>query len=161
MAALISSGHDVNYSHRVFATPRAVRFQEMEYSLPVDALPEVVTAIDRIIRDNKLNIHFPVECRFVRGDDIALSPAHGRDSAYIAVHTYKDMPRRDYFDAVEAVFRQHEGRPHWGKLHTATPDELRARYPQWDSFQSVRQRLDPDGVFLNPYLRGLFGIEKA
>ena len=103
-------------------------------------------------------MNFPVECRFVRGDDIWLSPAYQRDSAYIAVHMYQGMPYRAYFDAIEAIFRRCEGRPHWGKMHTLTAETLAARYPRWHDFLRVRQRLDPQGVFLNDYLRRLFGV---
>jgi FAD/FMN-containing dehydrogenase len=103
-------------------------------------------------------VHFPIECRFVRGDDIWLSPAYGRDSAYIAVHMYKGMPYKEYFAAVEEIFQRYEGRPHWGKMHTQTAATLATRYPHWEDFLRVRARLDPSGVFLNDYLRVLFGV---
>jgi FAD/FMN-containing dehydrogenase len=134
-----------------------VKFQEMEYSLPAENFVAALRAIEACIRRNRFHVHFPIECRFVRGDDIYLSPASGRDSAYIAVHMYKGMPYRSYFDAIEAILRSYGGRPHWGKLHSLAARELRALYPRWDDFQAVRRRLDPDRVFLNPYLRSLLG----
>jgi FAD/FMN-containing dehydrogenase len=70
---------------------------------------------------------------------------------------YKGMAYRAYFDAVEAILRAYSGRPHWGKLHSLTARELQPLYPRWDEFQAVRRRLDPDGLFLNPYLRTIFG----
>ncbi len=155
--ALVSSGQDVNHSHKVFASPRLVRFNEMEYSLPAAHMAEVVRAIDACIRRERFRVHFPIECRYVRGDDIFLSPANGRDSAYIAVHMYRGMPYRPYFDAVERIFRSFGGRPHWGKLHTLGAAELRELYPDWSRFLAVRRQLDPDGVFLNAHLRHLFG----
>jgi FAD-linked oxidoreductase len=158
IANLISNGEDVNYSHRIFATPRLVRFQEMEYNLPVEHFATALREIDECIRRERIQVHFPLECRFVHADDIALSPAHGRASAYIAVHMYKGMAYRAYFDAVEAIFKKYEGRPHWGKMHTRCADDLSQLYPQWQHFQTVRDSLDPDGVFLNDYLRGLLGV---
>lgn len=155
--ALISGGRDVNHSHRVFASPRLVRFNEMEYSLPAARMAEAVRAIDARIRRERFQVHFPIECRYVRGDDIFLSPASGRDSAYIAVHMYRGMPYRPYFDAVERIFRALGGRPHWGKLHTLGAAELRELYPDWPRFLAARRQLDPDGVFQNGYLQGLLG----
>jgi FAD-linked oxidoreductase len=157
LGRLISGGRDVNYSHRIFATPRMVKFQEMEYSLPAENFVAALRAIEACIRRNRFLVHFPIECRFVHADDIYLSPAHGRASAYIAVHMYKGMAYRAYFEAVEAILRAYGGRPHWGKLHSLAARELRPLYPRWDDFQAARRRLDPDGLFLNPYLRTILG----
>ena len=129
----------------------------MEYSLPAENLVAALRAIDACIRRQRFLVHFPIECRFVRADDIYLSPASGRDSAYIAVHMYKGMDYRAYFDAAEAILRAYGGRPHWGKMHSLTARELRPLYPRWDDFQAVRRRLDPDGLFLNAYLRTMLG----
>jgi FAD-linked oxidoreductase len=157
LGQLISGGRDVDYSHKIFATPRLVRFQEMEYSLPAANLAAALRAIDASIRRERFLVHFPIECRFVRADDIYLSPASGRDSAYIAVHMYKGMEYRAYFDAVEPILRAYGGRPHWGKMHTLRARELRPLYPHWDDFQAARRQLDPKGLFLNPYLRTILG----
>ena len=120
-------------------------------------MADAIRAIDAYIRHKRFQVHFPIECRYVRGDDIFLSPASGRDSAYIAVHMYRGMPYREYFAAVEAIFRDFGGRPHWGKLHTRTAAELAELYPDWERFQAARRRLDPDGVFQNEYLKELLG----
>src|SRR5262249_61526114 len=118
-----------NHSHEVFATPRLVRFQEMEYNLPterfVDALEEVRACIDR----ERFRVHFPLECRFVRADDIWLSPAYGRDSAYIAAHMFRGMPYREYFAALEEIFLRHGGRPPRGHPSTPRPAPLRPPHP--------------------------------
>ena len=103
-------------------------------------------------------MHFPLECRWVAADDIWLSPAYQRDSAYIAAHMYKGMPYHGYFEAVEEVFQKYNGRPHWGKMHTQTAESLSKIYPKWNEFQALRQELDPNGIFLNPYVKRIFGI---
>jgi FAD-linked oxidoreductase len=157
LSQLISGGRDINHSHKIFATPRLVKFQEMEYSLPAENLAVALRVLDACIRRNRFLVHFPIECRFVRADDIYLSPASRRDSAYMAVHMYKGMDYRAYFDAAEAILRAYGGRPHWGKLHTLTARELRPLYPYWDDFQVIRRQLDPDGLFLNPYLHTILG----
>ncbi len=152
---------EVNASHRVLATVRWVRFNEMEYNIPLEAFPETIRAIQQLIERRRFAVHFPIECRFVRGDDRWLSPAYGRDSAYIAVHMYKGMPHEAYFRAVEEILQSAGGRPHWGKMHTMTPTQLADRYPRWHDFLRLRAQLDPDGRLLNPYLRRLFGLDAS
>ncbi|HEV2405471.1 MAG TPA: D-arabinono-1,4-lactone oxidase, partial [Ktedonobacterales bacterium] len=156
----VASVDEVDWSHRVYATPRAVRFQEMEYNIPADQFPAALAEIRETIARERFRVHFPIECRFVRADDIWLSPAYGRDSAYLAVHMYRGMPYKAYFQAMEAIFRRHNGRPHWGKMHTRGASELAALYPHWEDFRRVRAALDPDGLFLNDYLRRLLAADE-
>ena len=153
----IPSVTEVNYSQLVYPTPRLVRFQEMEYNLPAEHFADAIREIRECIQRNKFDVHFPIECRFVHADDIWLSPATGRDSCYIAVHMYRGMPYQKYFAAIEEIFQQHEGRPHWGKLHTMNAGRLAAAYPRWEDFKRLREQTDPKGIFLNPYLETLFG----
>lgn len=160
-AKLASEGVLAGQSHALFATPRLVRFQEMEYGVPVERGPDCLRELAEYITREKLPVHFPVEYRFVRGDDVFLSPAHGGDRAFIAVHQYRGMPLEPYFSGAEAIFRNHGGRPHWGKLHTQTAATLKHLYPRWDDFQRVREQLDPEGRLLNPYLRRLFLEERS
>jgi FAD-linked oxidoreductase len=159
-ADLLSEGSDVNYSHRIYATPRLVKFQEMEYNLPAENFVPAMQEIEASIKRHNFQVHFPLECRFVKSDAIYLSPAYGRESAYIAVHMYKGMEYQAYFEAIETIFKKYNGRPHWGKLHTRTAAELRELYPAWDKFQAVRQQLDPTNFFLNDYLQNLL-VEKV
>ncbi|MEK4512305.1 D-arabinono-1,4-lactone oxidase [Paenibacillus sp. FSL K6-2524] len=151
-AAGVPDVQEVGYSHRIFATPRLVRFNEMEYSVPADRMRIVLEEIRNAVDRYRFAVHFPIECRYVQGDDVWLSPATGRDSAYIAVHMYRGMEYADFFAKVEDICRQHGGRPHWGKMHTMRAEQLRLVYPKWDAFLRLRQELDPSGVFLNPYL---------
>ncbi|MCX4515184.1 FAD-binding protein [Streptomyces sp. NBC_01619] len=143
--------------YKVFTSPRRVRFVEMEYALPreaaVGALREVKAMIDR----SPLRISFPVEVRTAPADDIALSTASGRESAYIAVHMYKGTPYRSYFTAVERIMTQHGGRPHWGKIHTRDAEYFESVYPRFGEFTALRDRLDPERVFGNDYLRRVLG----
>jgi FAD-linked oxidoreductase len=158
-AMSIANIDEIDYSHRLFTTPRLVRFQEMEYNIPAEHLGSVVNEIRECIEKYQFRVHFPVECRFVQADDIWLSPAYQRDSAYVAVHMYRGMPYRRYFQHVEEIFKRYQGRPHWGKMHTRTAEELSALYPRWHDFQRIRATLDPQGMFLNGYLHALFGVD--
>ena len=147
-------------SDRIFANERLVRFAEMEYALPREHLVQAVRDIRAMIERTGLLISFPVEVRAVAADDIPLSPAYGRDTGYIAVHVFNKLEYEPYFREVEAIMNQFEGRPHWGKLHFQTAETLRPRYPLWDRFIAVRERLDPDGLFGNAYLERVLGMKK-
>ncbi|HVB74990.1 MAG TPA: D-arabinono-1,4-lactone oxidase [Ktedonobacteraceae bacterium] len=155
----IANVDEIDYSHRLFSTPRMVHFQEMEYNIPAEHLRTVITEIQQCIERHQFAVNFPLECRFVHSDDIWLSPAYQRESAYVAVHMYKGMPYHSYFSHIEEIFRRYQGRPHWGKLHTRTAGELATLYPHWQDFRRIRASLDPTGMFLNDYLRALFDTD--
>jgi L-gulono-1,4-lactone dehydrogenase len=129
----------------------------MEYSLPREQLPDALRELRRLIAERRFPVNFPIEVRFVAGDDIWLSPAHGRESAYVAVHVAPGKPSREYFRAAEEILAGRGGRPHWGKRHFQTAATLAPRYPDWERFQAVRNRLDPGRLFTNSYVRAVLG----
>lgn len=143
-------------SDKVFASPRIVRFNEMEYAIPRAEVAGALRALREMI-DERFLVNFPVEVRFVAPDDIFLSPSTGRETGYIAVHLYKGMDFEPYFHAVEDIMRQRGGRPHWGKLHFRTAADLAPAYPDWDRFAAVRRRLDPEARFANAYTDRVLG----
>ncbi|GCF08923.1 D-arabinono-1,4-lactone oxidase [Dictyobacter arantiisoli] len=154
----IATTSEVNYSHRLYATLRVVRFQEMEYNIPAEHFTSVLQEIRACIDKHQFAVHFPIECRFARADDIWLSSAYQRTSAYIAIHMYKGMPYQEYFQSIEAIFKRYQGRPHWGKLHTRDAASLAQLYPRWQDFRRIRATLDPQGIFLNDYLCRLLDV---
>ena len=156
-ARMLSRVELVDASHRVFANERLVRFAEMEYAIPRVHVVEAVRQVRAMIERTGLRISFPVEVRVVAPDDIPLSTAFGRETAYIAVHVFRGMPYEAYFREVERIMDAFEGRPHWGKLHFQDAERLRPRYPEWDRFLAVRDRLDPDRRFANAYLERVLG----
>jgi FAD-linked oxidoreductase len=144
-------------SNRVFATSRSVRFREMEYALPAANVRSAFEALRALIDERGWRIGFPVEVRFAAADDRWLSTAHGRETAYIAVHLYWRENPAEYFEAVEQIMLAHDGRPHWGKMHTLDVTALRERYPRFEDFLALRDRLDPERLFRNPYLDRVLG----
>lgn len=155
-ARFITASREVNVGHKALSTVRNVRFNEMEFSVPAGEGLDTIREIKEWTERENVRVHFPLEFRYVKGDDIYLSPHHGRDSAAISVHQFVGMDYTKYFDGAEAIFRNHGGRPHWGKLHSLTARDLRPLYPRWDDFHRIRQDLDPNGLFMTPYLRELF-----
>lgn len=154
----VSSARDyVDESHRVFVTNRRVHFREMEYSLPLEAVPAALRELRALIERRGFRVSFPIEVRAAAADDLMLSTAHARESGYIAVHRFWRDREDNYFREAEAVLAAHDGRPHWGKMHTLSASSLRERYPRFDDFVAVRDRLDPDRLFANPYLTRVLG----
>ena len=154
---LAGAGTRVDRSDRIFASPRLVRFTEMEYALPRERTPEAVNRIMALVPSRNFAVPFPIEVRTVAPDDALLSTAAGRDSGFVAVHMYRGMAWEPYFRAVEALMDELGGRPHWGKRHFQTAATLRPRYPDWDRFQAVRARLDPEGRFANAWTDRVLG----
>lgn len=157
-AAWLASGStSTDRSDQIFANERRVRFTEMEYGVPREHGPEAVRRVVEWVRSNRYPVFFPIEVRVVAGDDALLSPSHERDTVYIAVHQYRGMEWRPYFEAVEAIMDSYGGRPHWGKRHFLTAGTLSQRYPRWAEFQAARDELDPGRTFTNEYAERVLG----
>jgi FAD-linked oxidoreductase len=154
---LAGSSVKTDRSYRVFSTRRLVRFTEMEYAVPRAAGPEALRRVLEVIELRGFAVPFPIEFRVVAPDDAYLSTAFERETAYIAVHMFRGMAWEPYFRAVEAIMDDYEGRPHWGKRHFQAAATLAPRYPEWDRFQAVRARLDPEGIFENDYAKRVLG----
>jgi len=146
----------VRWSHEAFPSPRTVRFNEMEYAVPYDRAKDCLRELVEVIRKKRINTGFPLEFRTVAADDVWMSPFYGRPSATIAVHQFHRVDMTALFSACEAVFRNYEGRPHWGKMHTRTAGELETLYPKYGEFLAIRRKLDPMNKFLNAYLHDIF-----
>lgn len=148
-------------STRVFTTKRTVRFREMEYAVPAENLAAAFNDVREMLAshqgDPAWNISFPIEVRWAAADNLWLSTASGRPSGYIAVHRYFKEDPTDYFAAVEDIMSKYQGRPHWGKMHNLDAATLRQRYPRFDDFVALRDRLDPERRFANPYLDRVLG----
>jgi L-gulono-1,4-lactone dehydrogenase len=157
-SAVLSARAYSDVSHKVFVTNRNVRFVESEYAVPREALGEVLGELRKRVPRLADPVMFPVEIRVAAADDIWLSTAYERDSAYIAIHQYVGMPYEEYFALFESVAGAVGGRPHWGKMHSLDASVLRARYPRFDDFTALRARMDPEGKFLNPYLSRVLGV---
>jgi L-gulonolactone oxidase len=154
---LASRSEKVDRSWKVYASRRSVRFTEMEYAIPRAHAREAVEQVMDLVDRRKLAVSFPIEVRFAAADNAFLSTAAGRETAYVAVHVFRGMGFESYFRGVEAIMDEYGGRPHWGKRHYQTAATLSGRYPEWNAFQAVRARLDPEGLFENDYTRRVLG----
>lgn len=140
---------------RLLSSVRPIKFNESEWHVPreqgIACLRQIIAAIER-----HNEAFFPIEFRFIKGDDAWLSPFHGRDCCSIAVHAAADEPWDYLVKDCAPIYRAHQGRPHWGKLHEMGFKELSGMYPRWQDFLAVRRQFDPQGRMLNAHLRKLF-----
>lgn len=140
-------------AYRIFPSERNLKFNETEFAIPAASGPDCLREIRQLMQSHYPDVAWPIEYRTLAADDIPLSPAYGRETVTISVHQAAELPYQPFFAAVEAIFRNHQGRPHWGKVHTHRAAELAALYPEWNAFQQVLMQLDPEGRMLNSHLR--------
>jgi FAD-linked oxidoreductase len=154
--AFMSKRQKVRWSHEVYPAARTVRHTAMEYAFPFEKGADVVQELAEAVRKAKINTAFPIVYRTVAADDVWLSPFYGRPSATVTVHQYIKCDSGRLFKLAEEIFRSHGGRPHWGKIHTASRDELAGLYPKYEEFCALRRKLDPKDKFFNDHLAPLF-----
>lgn len=144
---------DVLHKH----TDMTNRFDEMEYLLPAEAGPDCFMEIrERMRAQWRRIVAWRLLYRTISADDAFISPAYGRPSVSISVHQNAGLPFQDFFADIEPIMRAYGGRPHWAKKHTMKAADLKALYPEWQRFLDIRGQMDPDGIFMSPYLRELF-----
>ncbi|MET0447485.1 MAG: D-arabinono-1,4-lactone oxidase [Aeromicrobium sp.] len=153
----LSAREYVDDSYNVFVSSRTVRFREAEFAMPREALPDVLGELATWFGAGHENISFPIEVRFTAADDVWMSTGHERDNCYVAVHQYWRSDYREYFAAAQDIFTAHEGRPHWGKIHSLDAGYFAERYSRFGDFVAIRDELDPGRTFSNPYLDRVLG----
>jgi FAD-linked oxidoreductase len=158
MRLFVSHEFKTDWSYRAFPTERSFKFMEMEYNIPIEKFELVINEMRASIKLNQFKTLFPIEIRFVKRDNLWLSPAFERDSVYFAVHKYITEDYRPYFEAMQLILQKHGGRPHWGKWHSMNAEKLKQAYPKFNDFLKVRAEFDPHGVFLNDHLKTIFGL---
>ena len=156
--ALAGTSSKVNWSHRVYALPRTVLFNEMEYCVPIESFSAVKKELIRVFNQKKFHVHVPTENRFVKADDIMISASYKLTSAYISFHVYKGKAYQEYFKTMEEICSHYEGRPHWGKMHNKEAKDFANMYERWNDFLEIRKVHDPENIFVSEYTKKLFGI---
>lgn len=145
-----------NRSYKIYGNVRNIRFNETEYSVPAEKGLDCISEILDTIKKQNIDIIFPIEYRYIKNDNIWLSPYYQRDGCAISCHNFHDRDYKAYFKSIEPVFKKYAGRPHWGKINTLNKTDFAAMYPNWEAFNRVRQQLDPSNRLLNQYLASLF-----
>lgn len=157
LARFVKPSQRIDVSHKVFATPRTVRFNEMEYQVPAEDGPSCLRRIIKHLKQNNVSAFFPIEYRYVAADDIWLSPFYQRDCASISIHQYYKLGYTELFQQLEPIFDEYDSRPHWGKTHTKTHTQLARLYPKWKEWKAIQQQLDPHQRLMNPDMCRILG----
>lgn len=152
---IAEEGQRQAWSFEVMPSHRPHPHTEMEYSIPAEKGPECFSRIRELLRSDFKDVMWPVEYRFVAADDVWLSMANGRATVTISVHQDVRQDETAYYQACEAIFLEYGGRPHWGKVNYLSGEQLAQVHPDWSNWWRVRDEIDPQGVFLNDYLRSI------
>ena len=145
-----------NYADGLTVPLLPVLHRELEYAVPVEQAANALRAMKRCLEEDDLRLALPVEVRFVAKDEKLLSPTLDRAGCWIEVSTQGNA--NEVFERVEPIFKGFGGRPHWGKCFALTRPEAEAMYPRtYARFCAIREELDPEGVFSNEFLQGMFG----
>lgn len=147
------------WSAEILPRFRNLLFDEIEYAVPAEAGPECFKEIrQRVKQEHRKEVGWRLLYRTIAADNAYLSPCYGRDSVTISLHHHAGLPFWEYFNDIEPILKAYNGRPHWGKKHNFTGQDSQKLYPMLSRFLEIRKQLDPDGLFLNDYLKQLLGI---
>lgn len=145
-------------AYRVYVSGGTIPpFHELEYFVPAADGLAAVAAVRELMLERHRDQRYPIEVRWVRGEEAYLSPAWRRDSTVVSVSASPGTEYLPFLRDVDAVLAGFGGRPHWGKLHFLDRARVERLYPELESFEAVRRELDPRGRFLNDHLRPLLG----
>jgi alditol oxidase len=137
---------------RMGFTPSAGKELQTEYLLPRRHAIEAILAVERL--QDQVSPHLLItEIRTIAADDLWMSTAYQQPS--VAIHfTWKpDWPAvRNVLPVIEKELSPFQPRPHWGKLFTMPPAQLRSRYEKLDDFLQLAKKYDPNGKFRNDFL---------
>ncbi|WP_026544875.1 FAD-binding protein [Arthrobacter sp. 35/47] len=139
-----------------FTPSNGVELQS-EYLVPrvhaVDAIRAVRELSAEIVPLLQVN-----EIRTVAADELWLSSSYGTDAVGLHFTWVQDQPAvQKLLPKLEAALEPFSARPHWGKLFNSDAQDLDRLYPRLGDFRLLAKRLDPDGVFANPFTDGLMG----
>jgi hypothetical protein len=143
-----------------------------ELWVPMERSAEVMGALQELYRgggDPVLAYEhtgaFSCELYSARSSPFWMSPSYGRDTLRINVFWFRKnagSASDEFFPRFWRALKPFGLRPHWGKvLPPASPEwtsHYRAEYPMLEAFLALRNKLDPDGVFLTQYWRKNLGV---
>jgi FAD/FMN-containing dehydrogenase len=140
------------------------RFHEVW--IPIARTAEVMATLRELQRASGLAATgtFPVEIKPTARSDFWMSPAYREDVIKLDTLWFARNPGdpvADYYPQFWDLLKPFDYRLHWGKALSGDVAYLRARYPRWDDFMQLRERLDPHQIFVTDYWRSHLGIAPA
>ena len=137
---------------RMGFTPSAGKELQSEYFVPRQHAVEAILAVERL--REQVSPHLMItEIRAIAADDLWMSPCYQQPCVTIHFTWKPDWPAvRKVLPVIEKELAPFQARPHWGKLFTMSPAELRTHYAKLPDFVQLSQRFDPQGKFRNEFL---------
>ena len=137
---------------RMGFTPSAGKELQSEYLLPRRHAVEAILAVERL-RD-QVSPHLLIsEIRTIDADDLWMSTCYRQPSVALHFTWKQDWPAvKRVLPIIERELSPFRPRPHWGKLFTMPPHELRSRYEKLDNFVKLALQYDPKGKLRNTFL---------
>lgn len=137
---------------RMGFTPSAGKELQSEYFVPRHDAVDAMLAVERL-RD-QISPHLLIsEIRSVAADDLWMSMCYRQPGVAIHFTWKQDWPAvRQLLPVIERELGPFRPRPHWGKLFTLPPAELRSRYERLPDFVQLASKYDPKGKFRNDFL---------
>jgi alditol oxidase len=137
---------------RMNFTPSSGKELQSEFFVPFGNAFAALKAINSL-GDKWIQDLFISEIRTIAADDLWMSPCYSRPS--VAIHfTWKQNTDSvmKLIPIVEEQLAPFGARPHWGKIFTITPAQLRSRYERYADFLQLLRQYDPKGKFRNEFL---------
>jgi xylitol oxidase len=137
---------------RMGFTPSAGKELQSEYFVPRRNAVDAILAMERL--RNQITPHLLItEIRTIADDDLWMSPCYQRPSVTIHFTWKPNWPAvRRVLPVIEKELGPFEPRPHWGKLFTMPPAQIRAQYERLAEFKELAAKYDPAGKFRNDFL---------
>jgi len=137
---------------RMGFTPSAGKELQSEYFVPRQHAVEAILAVERL-RD-QVSPHLMIsEIRAIAADNLWLSPCYEQPCVTIHFTWKQDWPAvRKLMTVIEKELAPFNARPHWGKLFTTSPAELKSIYKKMPEFVQLSKKYDPQGKFCNEFL---------
>jgi xylitol oxidase len=137
---------------RMGFTPSAGKELQSEYFVPREHAVEAILAVERL-RD-QISPHLMIsEIRAIAADDLWLSPCYQQPCVTVHFTWKQDWPAvRRLLPVIEKELAPFNARPHWGKLFTTSPAELRSLYRKLPEFVQLSKKYDAQGKFRNEFL---------
>jgi len=137
---------------RMGFTPSAGKELQSEYFVPRQHAVEAILAVERM-RDQVSPSLMISEIRTIAADKLWMSPCYEQDCVTIHFTWKPDWPTVcKLLPVIEKELAPFNARPHWGKLFTISPAELKRIYKKMPEFVELSRRYDPQGKFRNEYL---------
>jgi L-gulonolactone oxidase len=150
----------IGNSFEILVHDETVPMVVSEYGLPVvdNSHKKALQEFRDTLEYSEHKIHFPVDLRYAGAESSWLSPSYNQDTFYIGmcVREYRKKEVHPSMQLFFDVMKKYPARPNWGKLSDLTKAAFEERYPRMNDFRELRKSLDPDGIFLNEFVEGVF-----